>query len=437
MFRKRLSTRGVSQTTHGTLVAQDINDDASVTIDLSHHQFDNDESQLADGHASHLDEAIPTSVVVVDVTELASSERQPSSTSPKAATPSPGPVLAPIPSYSRRHVQRPPPLAKADTVTIARYRVWRDATNFLSSISLHGGGSKNRRTMSVTTHLDDASSEDDSTSARDLGLDVMHVVDITNIQDKKLLVGSRVIFTSPSGSPIVTTTMLEPKIARKRRFAGLELPTTGSKEATSSGSRLKIDKGTRSYREELTAVANDITQVSQLDDPGLHHGRHQKVIVLPSYHVSLTKHAEPSVLKKELNSKFKERHPNIDLSLTKLRSLKRDMRTIGRQCNLNSSTVAIAQLNFDRVVLSGLVNKEQRKVLAACCVVLAYKFDASTKPSVTKTYLKELFKVLEEKWRVESEDIIQAEMAVYSALSFHLHVELHELRPYLRTMEES
>ena len=44
--------------------------------------------------------------------------------------------------------------------------------------------------------------------------------------------------------------------------------------------------------------------------------------------------------------------------------------------------------------------------------------------------------VLEDKWRVESEDIIQAEMAVYAALSFHLHVELLELLPYLRSIEE-
>ena len=63
------------------------------------------------------------------------------------------------------------------------------------------------------------------------------------------------------------------------------------------------------------------------------------------------------------------------------------------QCELNCSTVAIAQLNFDRVVMAGLITKEHRKVLAACCLVLAYKFDASTKPSVTKSYLKELFKV--------------------------------------------
>jgi hypothetical protein len=80
----------------------------------------------------------------------------------------------------------------------------------------------------------------------------------------------------------------------------------------------------------LTVVIDDVSQVTQLDDPGrlskpfpprlelivvgtlgLHHGRHQKVIVLPSYHVSLTKHAEPSVLKKELNSKFKERYVEL------------------------------------------------------------------------------------------------------------------------------
>jgi hypothetical protein len=71
----------------------------------------------------------------------------------------------------------------------------------------------------------------------------------------------------------------------------------------------------------------------------------------------------------------------------------RSVHLVDLQCELNNSTVAMAQLNFDRVVLAGLVRKEHRKVLAACCVVLAYKFDASTKPSITKSYLKELFKV--------------------------------------------
>eukprot|EP00730_Choanoeca_flexa_P016125 TRINITY_DN7558_c0_g1_i3.p1 TRINITY_DN7558_c0_g1~~TRINITY_DN7558_c0_g1_i3.p1 ORF type:complete len:467 (+),score=66.79 TRINITY_DN7558_c0_g1_i3:123-1523(+) len=377
-----------------------------------------------------------------------------------------------------------PMLARGETITSARQRRWRQATLFLASVGLHGSHNRIPRTLSGATESN--GSRDDIFSMSndlDVALDIQQVSDMREIPLKNsLLLGSRLIFAAPSHVPIVTSTLLEPQKARKRRFAGLELPNpraivSSASQPTTQDAKIptKLEhkgKGTHSYRKELdTDISLD--QLPRLDDQGLHHGRHQKVIVLPSYRVSLTQHVEPSLLKKELNARFKERYseqccvcevlscclaryPSIELSLSKLRSLKQDMVEIGKivrktcsapsavhsclyfvQCLLNLSTVAMAQLHYDRVVMAELVTKDTRKLLAACCLILAFKFDASSKPSLTKRHLAQVFKAIEEKWRVDSEDIISTEMDVYAALKFHLHVELNDLSRYLQQLEDS
>jgi hypothetical protein len=148
------------------------------------------------------------------------------------------------------------------------------------------------------------------------------------------------------------------------------------------------------------------------------------------------------------------------LTLSKLRSLKADMyemavvkvrpqqceaaRTRGTrvgqiaaavaQCDLNDSTVAMAHLHFDRVVALEMVTKANRKTLAAACLILSFKFNAGLKPSMAKSIMQDLLKEIEDTWRVDREAIFQAEMAVYAALKFHLHVSLEDVTPYLHRL---
>ncbi|EDQ92742.1 uncharacterized protein MONBRDRAFT_13382 [Monosiga brevicollis MX1] len=167
----------------------------------------------------------------------------------------------------------------------------------------------------------------------------------------------------------------------------------------------------------------------------MHHGRHQQVFHLLSYSVSITCHVEPEDLRKELNTQFKEKFPSIELPLSKIQRTKQDLIELGSQCALNVATIAMTHLHFDRLVLQELVDKENRKPIAAACLVLSFKFDASYKPSSTKEYLKELFKAIDNKWALDEEDILPYEMPVYAALKFQLHVPQEQLLTYISRVE--
>lgn len=114
-----------------------------------------------------------------------------------------------------------------------------------------------------------------------------------------------------------------------------------------------------------------------LDDPNIKSGRHRVVLNLPGYISSIISYTRHSELKDELNERFRARHEWIDptMSLSKIRKLKRLMLHIGQELDLELSTVALAYIYFERLCVRNVVNKANRRVMAGCSLLLAFKYN--------------------------------------------------------------
>ncbi|NIG58245.1 CDK5 and ABL1 enzyme substrate 2 [Pontoporia blainvillei] len=169
-----------------------------------------------------------------------------------------------------------------------------------------------------------------------------------------------------------------------------------------------------------------------LDDPQWPCGKHKRVLIFASYMTTVIEYVKPSDLKKDMNETFREKFPHIKLTLSKVRSLKREMRNLSEECGLEPVTVSMAYVYFEKLVLQGKLNKQNRKLCAGACVLLAAKISSDLR----KHDVKQLIDKLEEKFRFNRRDLIGFEFTVLVALELALYLPENQVLPHYRRLTQ-
>ncbi|XP_068452853.1 CDK5 and ABL1 enzyme substrate 2 [Clinocottus analis] len=167
-----------------------------------------------------------------------------------------------------------------------------------------------------------------------------------------------------------------------------------------------------------------------LSDPQWPCGRHKRVLIFASYVTTIVEYVKPSDLKKDMNETFREKFPHIKLTLSKIRSLKREMRAMSDDCGLQPVTIAMAFVYFEKLVLQGCLNKQNRKLVAATCVLLAAKISSDLR----KPEVKHLIDKLEERFRINRRELIPLEFPVLVALEMGLYLPESKVMPHYRKL---
>lgn len=168
-----------------------------------------------------------------------------------------------------------------------------------------------------------------------------------------------------------------------------------------------------------------------LDHPDLKTGKNKTVITLPGFLGTIIQPSTTQEIKKELNQHFKEAHPDLMMTLSNIRGLKEMMCNVGLAQNLELSSIAFAYVYLEKLVLKNYLTKQNRKVIAAVCLLLATKVNDSK-----DTDFGAFMSTLEREMEVSKKEVYANEFSVYVALEFSLFLALWEVKPHLKRVEE-
>lgn len=168
------------------------------------------------------------------------------------------------------------------------------------------------------------------------------------------------------------------------------------------------------------------------DDPELQSGKYRKVMTMRSYRLSVLEYARPLHIKRDLNDQFRERFPHVQLTLSKLRSIKKCLLKVALRSSLDLVVVALTYVYFEKFVWKSKVNKSNRNIAAGCCLLLAAKMS-----DVKHVDIRPLMDNITDGLHISHRDLLHYEFPVLVALEFSLHVPHIEVQPHLNRLESS
>ncbi|KAI7868065.1 hypothetical protein BDF14DRAFT_1881164 [Spinellus fusiger] len=129
-----------------------------------------------------------------------------------------------------------------------------------------------------------------------------------------------------------------------------------------------------------------------------------------------------SEMKRELNEQFRLVHPEIcqEITLSKIRAIKTHLLEIGKEADLEVSSVAYAYAYFEKLVIKASADHSP-----ACCLLLALKINEAKQP-----WEYHLLDVIEDQLGIDAEEVHQHEFAVFADLEFLLYIPKYEYMPH-------
>lgn len=149
----------------------------------------------------------------------------------------------------------------------------------------------------------------------------------------------------------------------------------------------------------------------------------------------------PSPIKQSMNEEFSSLYSFLDskLTLSKLVNLREDLITkVWKNINFEPATLALGLTCFEALLNMNLVNKKNRKLFAAVCILLAFKFIEENHLDEVKLKKEQLFKEL---YYMDKHDLLtkkillEAEFCVYSYLNFSVFRDFEEIKETLLYIE--